>query len=174
MSFLPFLRGIKRDELKGTFAVFRRSLLIFAFPGIYKICCGAQGAERILGEIFLLKHLEGNSGSRFMAHSGLLSQHSLTWHDFDLAFRNLGSSPLQWLLSPSVPPQPRPQSSESLALAGWPKSVQKSLQKNLFENRDTPFKSRNGGCSRTLLARFSCDAPSQVLENTVRQCSATV
>ena len=34
-----------------------------------------------------------------------LSQHSLAWHDFDLAFRNLGSSPLQWLLAPLVPPQ---------------------------------------------------------------------
>ena len=40
-----------------------------------------------------------------------LSQHSLAWHDFDLAFRNFGPSPLEWLLSPSMrpptPPSPR-------------------------------------------------------------------
>ena len=38
-----------------------------------KACYGAQGAEGILGEFFLLKHLEDNSGSRFMVRSGLLS-----------------------------------------------------------------------------------------------------
>ena len=42
-----------------------------------------------------------------MVRSGLsLSQHSLAWHDFDPAFRSFGLSPPEWLLSPSVPPNP--------------------------------------------------------------------
>ena len=70
-----------------------------------KHCYCAQGAEGIFGEIFLVKNLEHNSGSQWSAQASL-SQHSLAWHDLDLAFRNLGPSPPEWLLSPSAPPNP--------------------------------------------------------------------
>ena len=63
----------------------------------------AQSAERIFGEIFLMKNLDLSSWS---LRPSSLSTPWLNWHDFDLAFRNLGPSPPEWLLSPSVPPNP--------------------------------------------------------------------
>ena len=47
-------------------------------------CHCARGAEGIFSEIFAVKNLEHNSGSQFIVRSGLLSQHSLAWHNLIL------------------------------------------------------------------------------------------
>ena len=54
-----------------------------------------------------------------MVCSGSLSQRSLAWHDFDLAFRNFGSNSPELLLPPFVPPQP-PSPRRLWAWSGWP------------------------------------------------------
>ena len=79
---------------------------------------------------FLVKFFRAKLGTQLRisvpwSAQASLSQHSLAWHDLDLAFRNFGPSPPEWLLSPSAPPPPPPQlpqSSETLAWSGWPES----------------------------------------------------
>ena len=50
-------------------------------------CYCAQGAEGSFGEIFLVKTWNTTQDLSSWSAQASLSQHSLAWHDFDLAFR---------------------------------------------------------------------------------------